>query len=98
VHIAITTPFPATELYTWAKQERVITSDPWQGFSRHPNSRFVPPVWEKELSRQQLNTLLKKAYRSFYFSPGFILKQIAKLKSPREFLNKAKAALKLLKI
>lgn len=98
VHIAITTPFPATELYTWAKQERIITNDPWQNFSRRPDPTFVPPIWDKELSRQQLNGLLKKAYRSFYFSPSFILKQLIKLKSPQEFFNKTKAAFKLLKI
>jgi len=98
VHIAITTPFPATDLYEWAKKEGVITNDPWQDFSKNPNSSFVPPLWEKELSREELNELLKNAYRSFYLRPSYIFQKFFQLKSFSEFLNKVKAALTLLKI
>ncbi len=98
VHITITTPYPATDLYQLAVEQGVVKGDPWREFARDPKPGFTPPIWEKELSRKELFALLKKAYRSFYFSPGFLLKQAIGLKSFKEFLNKVKAALTLLKI
>jgi hypothetical protein len=81
-----------------ALEEKVVTNDIWQEFAKNPDSDFVPAVWEKELSRKELFSLLKKAYRSFYLRPNYILKKILQLKSGKELLIKAKAALKLLKI
>jgi anaerobic magnesium-protoporphyrin IX monomethyl ester cyclase len=96
--VAITTPFPATDLYKLAQAEGVIRGDPWREFAKKPTSDFIPPIWEKELSRQELLELLKKAYRSFYFRPSFIIKKIAALKSSEELWQKGRAALRLLKI
>mgnify|MGYP001600702383 CR=1 FL=1 len=98
VHITITTPFPATDLYEKALGEGIIANDVWRNFAKDPQSGFVPPIWEKELSRAESLSLLKKAYKSFYFRPKYILKRVIQLKSPREFFQKSLAALKLLKI
>lgn len=98
IHVSITTPYPATGLYQVAKDRQVIIGDPWQKFAQDPKPGFIPPIWEKELSREELNDLLKKSYRSFYLRPSFIFRQIAKLKSPQELFRKAKAAFNLLKI
>ncbi len=98
VHITITTPFPATDLYDLAIKEGVLKDDVWKEFARNPYSAFIPPIWEKEMPREELFSLLKKAYRSFYFRSGYIFKKIIKLKSGGELLKKAGAALKLLKI
>ena len=98
VHVTITTPFPATDLYEMALREKIINDDVWQKFSENPSPDFTPPIWEKEMLREKLFFLLKKAYRSFYFRPGYIFKKIIKLKSGRELLKKSGAALKLLKI
>ena len=98
VHITITTPFPATDLYEMALGENVIANDVWRDFAKNPQPGFLPPIWEKELPRAELSSLLKKAYKSFYFRPKYILKRILQLKSPQEFFQKSLAALKLLKI
>lgn len=98
VHISITTPFPATDLYKMALEQNVVNHDIWQEFAKNPKPDFVPPVWEKELCREELFSLLKKAYRSFYLRPNYILKKIFQLKSRAELLRKTRAALKLLKI
>ena len=98
VHVTLTTPFPATDLYKMAQEQKLINGDPWKEFARNPYPAFIPPIWEKELPRKELFSLLKKAYCSFYFRPGYIFKKIIKLKSGRELLKKAGAALKLLKI
>jgi len=96
--VAITTPFPATDLYKLAQDEGVIKGDPWREFAKNPTANFIPPIWEKELSRQELLGFLKKAYRAFYFRPSFIIKKIAALKSPSELWQKSRAALRLIKI
>jgi radical SAM superfamily enzyme YgiQ (UPF0313 family) len=98
VHITITTPFPATDLYDKALGEKVLTGDVWRDFARNPQPGFVPPIWEKELSRAELLSLLKKAYRSFYFRPSYILKKILQLESVGELFRKAGGAFKLLRI
>jgi radical SAM superfamily enzyme YgiQ (UPF0313 family) len=98
VHITIATPFPATDLYRLGLKQRVLPFDYWQKFAESPTSDFKPFFWEKELSREELILLLKKAYRSFYMRPGYIFKKIIQLKSWKDLLKKAKAALKLLKI
>jgi len=98
VHITITTPFPATDLYKMALKEKVIATDIWRRFAKNPDPNFIPPIWEKELPRKELFSLLKKAYRSFYLRPNYVFKKIFQLKSGKEFLNKAKAGLNLLRI
>jgi hypothetical protein len=59
---------------------------------------FIPPIWEKELSREELFSLLKQAYKSFYFRPKYVFKKIFQLRSPKELLAKTRAALRLLKL
>lgn len=98
VHVSITTPFPGTDLYKMTLEEKIVSHDVWREFAKNPKSDFVPPVWEKELSRKELFSLLKKTYRSFYLRPKYILKKIIQLKSGKEMLRKAKAALNMLKI
>jgi len=98
VHITLVTPFPATDLYRLGLKEKVLPYDYWQKFAENPTADFKPYFWEKELSREQLFSLLKKAYRSFYLRPNYIFKKIIQLKSGKDLLKKAKAALKLLKI
>jgi anaerobic magnesium-protoporphyrin IX monomethyl ester cyclase len=98
VHIGITTPFPATDLYRLGLEEKVLPCDYWKKFAENPSSDFVPFVWEKELSREELFYLLKKAYRSFYLRPSYVLKKIIQVKSTKELFAKARAGLNILKI
>jgi len=97
-HFTITTPYPATDLYRMGLDSKVLPYDYWLEFSKNPTSDFKPLIWEENLSRQELIELLKKAYRSFYFRPLYIIKRILKVSSLKEFRSKAKAGLSLLKI
>jgi len=98
VHITTTTPFPATDLYKMALEEKIIASDVWREFAKNPKPDFIPPIWEKELSREELFSLLKRAYRSFYLRPKYIFKKIFQLKSPKDLFRKIKAGLKLFRL
>ncbi len=97
-HIALTTPFPATELYRRGLERKILKHDYWKEFAENPRMDFVPEVWEENLKREELIRLLKSAYMKFYMRPGYVLKRIYKVKSWAEFKRKAKAGLKLLKI
>lgn len=98
VHIALTTLFPATELYRRGLERKILKHDYWKEFAENPRTDFVPEIWEENLRREELIRLLKSAYMKFYMRPGYILKRVYKVKSWLEFKRKAKAGLKLLKI
>jgi radical SAM superfamily enzyme YgiQ (UPF0313 family) len=98
IHVSITTPFPATDLYALALKEGVIKKDVWREFAKNPTTDFKSPFWTKEISSEDLFALLKKAYKSFYFRPTYISKRLAQLKSFAELKNKVSAALRLLRV
>lgn len=98
VHISMTTPFPATDLYALGLKHKILPYDYWQEFAKNPKPNFLPRTWEENISQKELIRLLKYAYRSFYFRPSYIIKRIIQLKSLAEFKNKTKAAFKILKL
>lgn len=98
VHVSITTPFPATGLYFDGLANGFIKQDYWKKFAENPTPDFEPPYWEENLTRRELLNLHKKAYKSFYLQPKFVIKKLIQLKSPSEFIRKARAGLRLLKI
>jgi anaerobic magnesium-protoporphyrin IX monomethyl ester cyclase len=98
VHISILMPFPATELYQDGLESGVIQQDYWQEFARSPRKNFLPPVWEENLSRQELTRLLKKAYWDFYLSPAYILRRLARVRSLGELWRQLRAGLRIRKL
>ncbi|MBS1266382.1 MAG: Ribosomal protein S12 methylthiotransferase RimO [Candidatus Woesearchaeota archaeon] len=96
IHFSITTPFPATDLYTMALKEKIIKKDVWLEFATNPDKNFVPPLYEENINREELISYLRLAYKSFYTRPSYILKQVAKIRSGGEFKRKIKAGLKVL--
>nr|MQY69885.1 radical SAM protein [Bacillota bacterium] len=97
-HFSITTPFPSTDLYRLGLKEKILKGDYWKKFSQNPEKDFIPQVWEENLSQEELMTLLKSAYRSFYVRPSYILKELTKVKSLKEFRRKIKAGLGVVKL
>lgn len=95
-HFSIMTPFPATDLYRLGLENGILPKDYWQEFAQNPTKDFVPMLWEENLNREELVALLKKAYRSFYFRPSYIIKRLLKLTSWHEFKTKFKAGINLL--
>ncbi len=98
VNFTITTPYPATDLYYLGLQKGILPYDYWQEFAKNPKENFIPLFWEENLNKKELENLLKKAYSSFYWRPGYIWKTLKKIKSFGDLWRKTNAALKLLKI
>ncbi len=93
---SILTPFPVTGIYKKGLEEKVFITDCWRDFANSPTSDFVPKLWEKELSRDELIHLLRKAYYSFYLRPSYILGRLMKIKSFFELKRNIQIALNIL--
>ena len=98
LHLAITTPFPETDLYRMGFDKGVLKEDYWREFARDPSPGFVPRVWEEHLTRDELIGLLHRGYKEFYLRPGYVWKRLKGLRSFSDFRAKARAGLKVFKI
>ncbi len=92
----ITTLYPGTPLYYEAMEKKVIDSDVWRRFATDPNPDFTPPRWDLTIDRNVLVELLHHCYKSFYLRPGYIGKQLLKIRSLKEFNTKTTAGFSLL--
>lgn len=97
VQFSITTPYPGTDLYRDAISSGMVKSDVWKEFAVDPKSDFKPPLWTEYFSREELLKMSDKAYKSFYLSPGFMIREALGMRSLGEVAAKFKAGLKLLK-
>jgi len=96
VHMTILTPFPATDIYMQGLSKGVFKGDVWKEFAENPDENFEPPCWEENFTRQELEKLLIKGYKTFYTRPSYIIKNLFKISSFGEFKRKAKAGLKVI--
>lgn len=95
VDFSITMPLPLTELYRRGREAGIIKGDPWREFVLKPTIDFVPPFWEENFDREELETLLRQAFHSFYLRHRYVLRTLKNIRSPGEFYRKSRAAFKL---
>lgn len=96
VHVAVTTPFPGTELYRMGLEQGLYKTDYWREFAAAPDPEFVPELWEEQLSRDELVKYVFKLYGKFYRRPLYVLRRLLRVRSPRELAVKARAGIRLL--
>jgi len=94
---SITIPFPGTPLYAMMLEKGVAKEDYWKKFAENPTDKFVPPVWDEDLTKEELIKLLKYAYKSFYLRPSYIMRKFYKIDSWMSLHSHIKAGIKLLK-
>ncbi len=97
VHFSVTTPFPATPLYEYGLKKGVFKMDFWKEFAQNPQPGFMPQLWEEVLTRDQLLHYLRKAYKSFYVRPKYILARLKDTGSLLQLWRRFKAGLKLIR-
>lgn len=94
---SITMPYAGTEMYNEALTRGIISKDYWKEYAINPTPNFVvPEIIETAASKDEILALTLKAQREFYFRPKYIIREIAKTKSPKVFFSKAKIAAKML--
>lgn len=98
LHLTIFTPFPATQLYREALEVGIISTDVWREFAANPRADFVPPIWQENFSKAELQEIIIQAYKKFYVRPEYIWAGLRRLRSLSEFKRKAKAGLSVLRM
>ena len=88
------TPFPDTPLYNSGVVQGKH-SDYWADFARCPRNDFNGS-WHSGIPDEDLERVARKAYKSFYFRPQPILREVMKVRSPGAILKKGRAALGML--
>jgi len=74
--VNITTPFPGTEMFAWAKEKNLILTYDWNDYT------LAKPVMRLEnLSAEEIKEFYKLMYKKFYLRPSFIIKKLLKIKS-----------------
>jgi radical SAM superfamily enzyme YgiQ (UPF0313 family) len=94
----IMTPYPSTQLYSMGLAKGILKRDYWKEYAAQPSKEFVTPVWEEFYSKKELVGFLRKAYRSFYFRPGYMIRRATKIQSCSELMRKLGAFLSLLRL
>jgi anaerobic magnesium-protoporphyrin IX monomethyl ester cyclase len=95
-HIAVTTPFPGTELYRMGLEQGVFERDYWREFAANPDEEFQPPAWTENFTQEELEQMRQRAYRVFYTRPSRLVRQVLAVRSFKEFWGKARVGLRLL--
>jgi radical SAM superfamily enzyme YgiQ (UPF0313 family) len=73
---SVAVPLPGTSLYEMMREEDLITATDWRRFSYYHGT----PAWSTvEISAERLVELQRRALRSFFFSPGYILGKVGRL-------------------
>jgi radical SAM superfamily enzyme YgiQ (UPF0313 family) len=80
VSFNITTPYPGTEMFKWAKEKGYLIHENWSEYN------FAEPVMElPTVSSEKVLEYYKKAHRRFYFRPKYFLKRIMRIRSINDF-------------
>lgn len=96
---SITIPYPGTEMYKNALAEGIIPTDYWREFAIKPSPSFkIPYVIENLISKEELIKLRDISIKKFYFRPRYILREIVKVRSWKEFSQKLNMGIGLLNI
>jgi radical SAM superfamily enzyme YgiQ (UPF0313 family) len=96
VQFLITTPFPASDLYTLGIERGVLSGDYWRDFSSNPRGEFVPEWWTENFSHDELEKLQRKIHLRYYYRPGYMWNQLRRVRSWKELVRKARLGLRLL--
>jgi len=92
----ITTIYPNTELWGLAIKSGEARIGSWDTFSPvNPDKvTYIP----KGLSEEVIKEYHKKAYRSFYFRPSYLIKRVFKLRNVKQLIWDFKGFLTLIKL
>jgi len=76
----IAIPYPGTELYIEALEKEYLKKDPdWREFA--PVSNLKSPMIIPNFTQEELQKWKRKAYRSYYLRPTYILRKLSGLRT-----------------
>jgi len=86
----ITTPYPGTELFNYAKEKRYIKTYNWDDYSISNVVLELPG-----LTKDKLQYYYEKAHRNFYFRPKIIIRRLLNIKSVDQLKQEIRGAFAL---
>ncbi|MGB2986102.1 MAG: radical SAM protein [Phycisphaerae bacterium] len=72
----ITTPYPGTQLFDWAKKHGYLRTLDWNEYDLANSVMELPTV-----SAADINRMYKVAYREFFFRPGYLVRRFLRMRS-----------------
>jgi anaerobic magnesium-protoporphyrin IX monomethyl ester cyclase len=72
----ITTPYPGTEMFKWAKDKGYLRTLNWEKYDLATAVMELPTVDSRTVEKYY-----KNAYKKFYLRPAYIIKRILRMKS-----------------
>jgi len=94
-YYSLTSPMPCTPMYERGLKEGRYR-DYWREFALNPAPDFKMKLWNED-TRDEMVKIMEHGYRSFYYRPQYILKQLSKVRSIGELTRKAKMAIGMVK-
>lgn len=70
----ITTPYPGTQLFNWAKQNGYLLTEEWSNYELSGTIMNLPSI-----STEEIQNMYKKAHQKFYMRPQAIWNRLKKL-------------------
>jgi len=93
VQFSISMCYPGTSLYEYAKESGLLIAKSYKEF----DMTHGPVVKTLDMERDELEHILAKAYREFYFRPGFILQTMLNMKDMDEIKRVLRSLRSLIK-
>lgn len=87
VSFYIACPYPGTVMYDWAAENDNLLTKNWSYYDQSHHIMKIPNA-----ASEQIDSMFKKAYASFYHRPRFILKRLRMIRSLYDLKNAFKAA------
>jgi radical SAM superfamily enzyme YgiQ (UPF0313 family) len=92
-YYSLTSPMPGTAMYEQGlKEERYL--DYWREFALNPSPDFKMKIWREDI-RNEMIQIMEQGYKSFYFRPSYVMRQIIRVKSFNELVRKSKMAVEM---
>jgi radical SAM superfamily enzyme YgiQ (UPF0313 family) len=87
VQFAVAIPQPGSPLYEECTENGWLIYDSWEDFAACQAMIETP-----QLSREETEAARIRAYREYYFRPGFILREAARIRHPRDIRRLVRGA------
>jgi radical SAM superfamily enzyme YgiQ (UPF0313 family) len=95
-HFTIYCPYPATASYYDGLNSGILKEDIWRKFAAEPTEDFILPFWEENFTSSELREKLVEVYKNFYLRPGYIIKNMTRIRSFGEFSRKVRAGISVI--
>ena len=84
----ITTVYPGTEMYEWAKRNKYLIAKDWSNYNVSDCVMELPTV-----SNDILKKYYKLAHKKFYLRPKVILRRLSRTHTITQLIQEVKGAL-----